>query len=228
MNFDFSYIPFFGHIMFEPVTFAANTLMMLFCLFAFTKIRRYKLSYAAPWAAFFFMIGVSAQLGAFAHSIQYQLGDLFIRILIFLVNATSLMGIYFCFRSAITYNSLQKKVPGNVVTGLVILWIVLLLVIAFIQSNFTVIKIHAGIVLTYSLSVHLVTYFKKQAGSGYISAGILISFLSIVVHSLKISFDKWFNYKDIAHVIMIISLIFIYKGVMIKMRRDTANINSSV
>lgn len=92
-------------------------------------------------------------------------------------------------------------------------WVLALLIFSGIQGNFLIIKIHAAIALLYSFIVHYIVYRRtEEKGSGLVVLGIFISFLPIIVHSLKFSIDEWFNYKDIAHVIMIISLVVIYKG----------------
>jgi hypothetical protein len=213
LNFDQTYITIFGRILFEPVTFATNTVMMLFCVLVFVNLSKYKLALARQWAWFFLLIGISSQCGAVAHGVQYQLGDAFIRTVVFLVNALSLIAIYFCFKAANTYYFMAKPNSGKLVTYLVIFYIAVLLAVTFIQNNFLLIKIHAGVVLLYSFIIHLIAMSRKQAGSANIAAGIFISFLSILVHSIKLSFHEWFNYKDISHVIMIISLAVIYSGV---------------
>jgi hypothetical protein len=89
-----------------------------------------------------------------------------------------------------------------------------MLVYALLKNNFVMIKVNAGIILVFSLITHLKIYnLTKEKGSRLIVLGILISFLSIIVHSLKLSFSDWFNYKDIAHVIIVISLYVIFTGV---------------
>lgn len=216
MNFDQTYITVFGAILFEPVTFLTNTLMMLFCLFAFMNIRKYDNSLSRNWAWFFLLIGLSSEFGAIAHGVQYQLGDGFIRWIIFMVNSVSLIAIYFHFRATHTLYSRYKNSNGNLLSWLVICWIGILLAVTFIQNNFLLIKVHAGIVLGYSFIIHYRTSRQKLRGSGFIAAGIFVSFLSIAVHSFRLSFGEWFNYKDISHVIMIISLVMIYIGVKIK------------
>jgi hypothetical protein len=192
--------------------------MMLYCVFVFINLNRNKYAVARQWAWFFLLIGISAQCGAIAHGVQYQLGDNFIRMVIFLVNSLSLVAIYFCFKAANTYYFINKGKTSNLVTYLVIAYIAALLVVTFIQNNFLLIKIHAGIVLLYSFIVHLIT--RKQPGRSYIAAGIFISFISILVHSLKFSMHEWFNYKDLSHVIMIASLALIHAGVRIKTRNS--------
>lgn len=224
MNFDHTYITVFGKIMFEPVTFFLNNGIALFCIFAFFSIGKHRSILSKNWAWFFLLIGLSASMGSIAHSVQYQLGDIFIRWVIFLVNGLSLLAIYFCFNAAQLQSSPLKQGRAKFVKLAVIFWILILLSITFIQNNFLLIKIHAGIVLTYSLLVHLITKASKEQGSSLIASGIFISFLSIAVHSVKYSFSEWFNYKDISHTIMIFSLIIIYSGVILKLK-DRAKIS---
>jgi hypothetical protein len=201
------------------MTILTNMFIGAFCLYAFLKLRRYKMSLSSQWSFFFLFIGISSLVGSLAHGAHFQLGDDFFRTTVFLMNAVSLIAIYFCFKAANTWFSMKKNEPNKYITYLVILWIAILLVISYVKGNFVLIKVHAGIVLTYSLIVHIITHKRGFAGSAYIAGGILISFLSIVVHSLKWSLHEWFNYKDISHIIMLISLMFIYKGVTIKMRK---------
>ena len=158
------------------------------------------------------MLGISSVFGAAGHAIHMQLGEDFFKIILFLMNAFSLLSIYFCFRAAYTYINLERE-PSKKYIYLIMAWVLILLIASVIQGNFTIIKVHAGITLLYSLIVHYLVYRRAQdKGSLLVVLGIFISFLPIIVHSLKLSIDKWFNYKDLAHVIMIISLLVIYKG----------------
>jgi hypothetical protein len=159
-----------------------------------------------------FFLGISSFFGAIDHAIHYQLGTIFFKGILFLMNAFSLASIYFCFRAAYTYTNLHKE-PSKKYIYFVIVWISILLILSAVTGNFEIIKIHAAIVLVYSLIVHYRVYKRThEDGSRRVVIGILISFLPIIVHSLKFSLSEWFNYKDIAHMIMIISLIIIYKG----------------
>jgi hypothetical protein len=219
LNFDHTYILLFGKILFEPVTFLINHLIAIFCIYSFYCLKKTDSLISKNWAGFFLFIGISAIFGAYAHSIQYQLGDAFIRWVIFLVNATSLIAIYFCFN--IAYLLSNKPKHFGLIKKLVLVWILILLTVTFIQNNFLLIKIHAGIVLTYSLIIHLLKPTINLSGSKWIAVGIIVSFLSIVVHSTRYSFDEWFNYKDIAHTIMILSLILIFYGTIAKHRLNS-------
>ena len=218
MNFDYTYFPFFGFKIFEPVTILTNAFITIFCFYSFFKIKKIKNSLAKDWATFFLLIGLSSSVGSIAHGAHYQLGMPFANIVIFLMNAISLIAIYFCFKATYTYLSLNKLRPKKYVNYFVIVWIIILLILTFINNNFLLIKIHAGIVLTFSIIIHFLGYLKKHLGSGWVAFGILISFASIAVHSLKLSISDWFNYKDISHLIMLTATIYMVKGVLLKLK----------
>lgn len=165
---------------------------------------------------FFLLIGLSSTLGSLSHGAHEQLGPEFLNVSWFLMNAVSLVAIYYFYRAAFSYFNIHKADPKKIYNQIALAWILMLLILTIFMNNFLLIKIHAGIVLLYSLIIHTITFRRKQAGSGYIVTGIVVSFLSIVVHSLKISLGEWFNYKDISHIVMLTSLALLFKGVKIK------------
>jgi len=60
--------------------------------------------------------------------------------------------------------------------------------------------------------VHL-TAKVKEPYYKYIGWGIGVSFITAIVHGVKFSLHPYFNYNDIAHVFIMISLIVMYTGV---------------
>lgn len=221
MNFDYTYITLFGSIIFEPMTIVTNFLIFIFSIFCFTQLSKFKNAYANSWAWFVLLVGISSCFGSTAHAIHYQLGDVFFDVIFYIMNAFSLISIYFCFKAPFIYYSPDKT--NTKVMYFIMAWIACLLVYTLIRNNFLIIKIHAGIVLLYSFTAHLIVYNRtKEEGSKLVVIGIGVSFLSIIVHSLKFSISEWFNYKDFAHVIILISLIIIFTGVRI----NAAKLNS--
>lgn len=102
-------------------------------------------------------------------------------------------------------------------------WVAALIIYSILNGNFLVIKLHAGLALLFSLVVHYKAYRENnEVGSRLIVIGITISFGAIIVHSLKFSLHDWFNYKDASHLIMIISLMVIYKGI----KQNVLNLDS--
>lgn len=225
MNLDYTFINLLGFTIYEPVTIITNMFLTLYCTYCFLKMRTKRYNLAMFWAWFFLLIGLSSLIGSVAHGAHFQLGNGFFQTVLFLMNAVSLIAIFFCFKATNTYASLHKSPPKKRYTYFVLVWIGVLLVLTIIYNNFVLIKIHAGIALIYSLAVHYLTYRRQQSGSGWIVAGILIAFLSIVVHSLRLSVSDWFNYKDIAHCIMLLSLIAMFKGIFHKVEINTPVLN---
>jgi hypothetical protein len=214
MNFDYTYITLFGFRFFEPVVLLTNTIMFVLGLIYFLKLRKSTLAYARQAGWFMFLLGAGTLVGGVGHTVHMQLGALFFRCIVFVMNAFSLFSIYAFFRASYTYLSFPNP-PSKKYMYLALSWVLVVLVISALVENFTIIKIHAGIALIYALVAHYIVYVRrKEKGSAIVVTGILISFLPIIVHSLKLSFGEWFNHKDIAHTIMIISLIVIYKGVV--------------
>jgi len=214
LNFDYTYAILFGLKFFEPMVIVTNFVLLLVSLYAFFKLIKFRTPYATHMARFIIIMGVSGCFGAAAHAMHYQMGKNIFDVVFFISNTMNLLAIYFCFRGSYNYSSLRVKPENKYILGIALAWVAALIVVALINNNFLLIKIHAGIVLVYSLVIHYLRYKKYgDKGSTAIVAGIGISFLSIIVHSLHFSFSEWFNYKDIAHVIMIVSLLIIYGGI---------------
>jgi hypothetical protein len=212
LNFDYTYITLFGFLVFEPMVIVTNVILFLLSLVYYNKLKSFGNLYAMQMGTFMLLMGVGSLFGALAHAVHYQLGAFFFNTVFFITNAFSLLSIYYCFRAAYTYAHPSNNPPVKYIY-FVVLWIIVLLLISLAKGNFLLIKIHAGLVLIYSLIVHVISFGRyREPGSRLIVTGIIVSFFSIVIHSLRFSFHEWFNYKDIAHVIMIVSLMIIYKG----------------
>ncbi|MDI1354638.1 MAG: hypothetical protein PSX36_06955 [bacterium] len=213
MTFDYNYITILGFPVFEPMTLLTNTIFFTLSWRYFKRLHKSSQDYAKQMGWFLVLMGLSSMFGAVAHAVHYQLGILPFKVLLFLMNATSLMAIFFCFRAPYTYYKLEDGFSKRVIY-LTILWGLILMALTVVNQNFVIIKIHAGIVLLYSLIVHYMGLKNKpERGNRLVVQGILISFLPLIVHSFKLSIHEWFNYKDISHVLMIVSMIIIYKGV---------------
>jgi len=218
LEFDYTYTTLFGAQIFEPVTILTNAVIALVCAYSFFQIKKTKIDLAFQWSMFFLLIGLSSMVGSLGHGVHYQLGNFFFKCVEFFMNAISLVAIYYCFQAAYTGYLTEKNKQTKLLRNIVIVWVAILLLITIWFSNFLLIKIHAGIVLSYSLVIHLFTYKRKVPGSGWIAFGIIVSFLSIITHSLKLKVNDWFNHKDISHLIMAISLLLIFKGVQLKLQ----------
>lgn len=212
LNFGETYLVLFGFKFFEPMVILTNTVIFILGLVYFMRLWSFNTPYLKQMALFIFCVGISTLVGAVGHAVHKQLGEIFFNVILFLMNAFSLFSMYFCFRASYIYANGNKKFTKNT-SYLISLWIVMVLIACAITGDFIIIKTHALIVVAYALVMHYRTYRKtRDKGGRFVTIGLLISVLSVVVHSLKLSLGEWFNYKDISHVIMIISLVVIYHG----------------
>ncbi|MBS1650916.1 MAG: hypothetical protein JSU07_02805 [Bacteroidetes bacterium] len=217
MNLDYTYINLFGFKFFEPITVGTNLILFLYCFFCFFKLIKVGDKVFKNWSLFFLLIGCGCLSGAIAHTIHFQYGENIFNFFKIFTNIFSLSAVYYFFIAANNYYNKDKNVTENKLKLTVKLWIFIAIIISVLHSNFLLIKINAAIVLIYSLIIHYLTVKNKQFGSLWICTGIALSFTSVFIHSLKWSLNPYFNYKDMSHVIMLISLILIYKGVNIKL-----------
>lgn len=95
-----------------------------------------------------------------------------------------------------------------------------ILVIQFIVFVFAVLFFQKFIVVIINNIISLIPVMllnfqkeKKAIFNKKIAYGILISFAPALIHGFKISFHTFFNYNDIAHIFIMLSLYIIFSGV---------------
>lgn len=222
MHFDYTFIRLGDFTLWEPMVSVTNLTLFLIALYAFAVLRKFKDPYPLNMGRFMLIMGISACFGAVAHGIHHDYGVLAFDVVVYVSNALSLVSAYFCFSGAWHRQNRGKNTSNSKVLRTVAVWIMLMLLVTLLWNNFVIIKIHAGVILLYALVVHYSDWRRnRERGSAMVVTGIAVSFFSILVHSLKISLHEYFNYKDIAHVIMIISLVIIYRG--IRLNAQSAN-----
>jgi hypothetical protein len=189
-----------------------NGVFFWICIRCSNSLRSHSNPYATHMSRFVIWLGISAAFGAVAHSIHFQLGSRVFNTVFYLMNACSLLSIYYCFNGSYEYIRHAKGTVPLVKISVAV-WVIVLLVLAAIYREFVLIKIHAGAVLFFSLIVHMIMKRRNEwRGNRLFIAGIFFSFMSVIIHSLRITLHEWFNYKDISHVFMIIALLFMWPG----------------
>lgn len=216
MHFDYTFVNLFGFTLWEPMVAVTNLLMFLIGIFVFQKLKRAGLPYALHMGRFLVLIGIASVFGAVAHGIHHDYGLVVFNAVVYVANAISLMSAYDCFAAT---EELRKRGKNSTLAGGRLLkglraWLLLMLLVTLLWNNFLIVKIHAGVILLYSLVVHARAWRRDaDKGSALVVAGYVVSLLSILVHSLHLSLHDYFNHKDLAHTLMIVSMLVIYRGV---------------
>jgi hypothetical protein len=162
-------------------------------------------------------MGIASIIGALTHGLRSYFSNEDYYFIWLIMNLAGIPCSYFLLQANIELSKLNPELKSTL-SKLSILLTSILTVMVIGLNNFILVKINAGLVIGLTLYNHFKTYRKGRQGSGFILFGFAISTSSLVVHGLQISYSDWFNYKDISHIIMSISLYVIFLGVMLKMR----------
>lgn len=198
----------------EPVTSLTDIVLAVisFTLFARIKNRLNESFFNNSWRMFFLFMGISTGTGALAHALNGSDAIRWYNTLFMAMTVFSSIAVFFALKATIRFT----KMYSGIRTALTIANYTLLLVFTIytvVTNNFEIFKIHAAAGLFLIFITHLVAWLRSHTGSGWIMSGMGISFFTVLIHTKQFSLSPWFNYKDISHVIMMVSLVMIYNGI---------------
>jgi hypothetical protein len=218
VKFDYTYKIIYGLKIYEPGVIVTNLILLLICIWFFIKLMSLKNIYSRNMAGFILMLGLSGCIGAVIHATHYQLGWSFLRIMNFASNVINILVAFLCFRGSYHIQNYRTRRNRNTMLNVSLVWLIAVIIYAWVRSDFIVITIHAGLVLLYAFYTHYRLDKNEFAGTTWVMGGIVVAFFSILVHLFKLSFHHWFNHKDLAHIFMIASLLLMGKGILMNSR----------
>lgn len=200
----------------EPVTSFTDVILAIisFVLVGRFRNRLNESFFNNAWRMFFLFMGISTSIGAVAHAVRETAPAATFNTLWMAMNISCSISVFFALKATIRFSRAADGMDKLLIFlnyGLLILF----LGYTFIMNDFEIFKIHAAAGLFLIFLTHLIAYFKSHIGSGWIVSGMMLSFLTVLIHTTQFSISPWFNYKDISHVIMMASLLFVYNGIHI-------------
>jgi len=193
----------------EPVGVFTDCIITILCFVFYKKLLPVSKS-IHYWRLFFLFLGFSTIVGACSHAFfEIHQGAAYKS---FWLPMQVLNGIAVYFAQKATLNSVLKESRFYTFWKwiYIIQFIVYILVLLIVQKYLvTVIENILGLVPV--MIIHFEAK-RKEVYQKWIGYGISISFIAGTVHATKASLHTYFNYNDIAHVIIIISLAVIYLG----------------
>lgn len=198
----------------EPVTSATDLLVSLTCFILYRKIAnmgRVSKVYGL-FKYFFLMMSVSTLLGGLIGHAFLYLFDFGWKIPGWIISMLSIM---FIERAAIFHaRPVLKPMLGRVLSVVNIVELIIFIILAVATLDFTFVEIHAAYgFLLVVFPLELFIYIKtKDKGSLLMFFVILSAVLSAIIHIKKISPHTWFNHLDLSHVVIMISIILLFKA----------------
>lgn len=217
----------FGYTVFEPMTAFTDFLLAGICIYFYLRYFQSSNSAVKDWGKFFLFMSVSTFIGGITHAffeehslVSYKAFWLCMQIFsgLSLVYAQLASSKMLLSSGTINENIFQKHE--------FFYWIqfVVFSLAVFALHNFTVVVINSTFgFLTILFSQLFLALKFKEASAEWIAKGIIVSFLTAFIFIAKISVSEWFNFRDIAHVIMMISVCLVNYGVRVLQIRPIVN-----
>lgn len=205
----------------EPVTAFTDYLITIIAFIYFLKLSSSN-EVVRNWRLFFLFISLSTLFGGCSHAFfavhegwQYKSFWLPMQF----ING---FAVYFA-QKATLLSVLKDSEKYNAWKLSYILQLCIYFVVLIIVQKYIVTILDNAIGLVPIMILHFTAKVKEEHYN-YIGYGICVSFITAIVHGIKFSLHDYFNYNDIAHVFIMISLTVMYLGV--KRLKDQTVFNS--
>lgn len=199
-----------GTRIYEPVTVLTDFMIALLAIYFYIQLKKHRDTTTTQWSYFFLFLGAATFAGALSHAFFELHEGWKYKSLWLPMQVINGIGIYFAqqatFSSVLQHSSNRFIWKRSYIIQLFCFIVVLMIVQKYIVS---IIENAIGLI-----PVLIIHYKNKSPYAKMIAKGISISFITAIVHLSKLSLHAYFNYNDIAHVFIMISLYVMYKGVL--------------
>jgi len=205
----------------EPVTSLTDIFLSIIAAVLFFRVKNNcsKGLFFDSWAMFFLFMCISTTIGTFAHGFYDAWGLKVHNTLWMLMNISVSVAVFFSIQATIVFMGAEKFLNRILLTSNTIL-LSGFIISTLAWNNFEILKIHTAIGVIVIFATHGIALFKNHFGSERIVTAFSLSLLTLLIHTYQVSVSKWFNFKDISHVLMMLSLMLIYSGVF-RMSQNT-------
>ena len=214
-------IELFGLTVTEPFTWLTNW-MVAAASFVFGH-KLYHNKYADTqmkfWSMFFLFMGIASTTGGTAHGYINYVGHNFH----YAAWIFTGIAVYGAQRASIELINEARIYP--VLKVFVLLELIAMTISVIFFQSFESVRVNSafgllGIVLPIQVYGYRYLGFRRSA---LIVLGILSNIIPAIIHASRFSYNKWFNFNDLSHVVMIGCFYLMYKGArLIEVKNTTA------
>ncbi|GIV26398.1 MAG: hypothetical protein KatS3mg027_0212 [Bacteroidia bacterium] len=207
----------------EPVTTLTDIIVSIVCFYAFFKLSLFRNKQIYFFRRYFLLMGLATLYGGI-------IGHGFIQYLSFSWKLPgwllSMVSMNFLERAMIEYLKQFISVKwGKILTIWNLMELMFFSFITIYAQEFFYVEVHAAyglLCIVLPISAYLYRKQKDETSKYFLMATFVMMVTSIIFKN-KISIDIWFNYNDIAHVLMAITGWLFYEGI-----KKSCNSNFSV
>jgi hypothetical protein len=194
----------------EPVTAFTDFLITILAFFFYLRLSSPNET-VNNWRRFFLFISLSTLMGGCSHAFFAVHDGWAYKSLWLPMQFLNGFAVYFAQRATLI-SVLKDSASKNVWRISYSIQLILYFVILGIVQKYIVTIADNAIGLIPIMVLHFGAKDKEEYYR-YIGYGICISFITAIVHGLKISIGPYFNFNDIAHVFIMISLTVMFLGI---------------
>lgn len=208
----------------EPVTSITDFMLAAVAFYFFYSIHKMesKKRSVINWSKFFLFLGLSTFFGGLAHAISDRENNFIYDLVWLSMQLSSGLSVFYA-QSAAFRSEIRNRKTQKILHKVSFIQLLLFIPSVIYFFSFKVVAINSSIGLIELVILFLPVGIQNWKHKALISAGVLISFLTVYVNSTKLSIATWFNYNDISHVIMFVSILMICKGVKYKHKVDSSS-----
>lgn len=198
----------------EPITVLTNILIAALCLLLYFRLLALnnKLRSTTYWQYYFVFMGLSAAIGIIKHGMVYYQSEESNHITWSVMNLVTGLSIFFAQLATIEAFVVNNRYK-LILTTTIVMQLLLYFFILSLVDGYGVVKWEITAGLLPIMIINAYNFFKGSNGNGWLAGGILTGAFAAAAHGLKISACRWFNYNDIAHVFIMLSLWMMFYGI---------------
>ena len=202
-----------GFAIHQPVTAFTDIIISVLCFYFFMKLKRIPTDEKSTknWKWFYFFLSMASFAGGCSHGLFLIHEGITYDACWRTMQLLNVISVFFA-QQATLHSALQNSENKRQWQISYIIQVVLFSTAVFVFHNFLVVIINSIIGLIPIMIIHFKDA-KKTKGSEKIAWGIFILFLTAIVNGTKLSFNEYFTYLDIAHVLIIANLSVMYAGI---------------
>jgi hypothetical protein len=198
----------------QPVTAFTDLLLAVFCYrcFSFFLAHKLKWNFNADWKNFFLFLSISTFLGVLTHGLPWTHENFAYRVAWISMQVLSCIAMWFA-QSGAAKDEIKSILVRNRFLLFCKIQLVLFILAVLYFQNFLVVSINSLLCILQLMVVYWPSSIRKLKYRGLLFMGFIISFSTLYIHVKKLTLFSWFNYNDLSHLIMLLSLLLIYRGI---------------
>lgn len=199
-------------ILFEPATFLTDMLLGSLCVYFWYRTKRF--NNAFWWKLFFLTLGLSAFAGGFVHGF-YPTRQLMAGLFLWLTSQSlTMISVFFLQVATIQMYGLPLKCK-RFLSVICILQLIYILYSIFHLQNYKVVLIGMAATCLPVLILNITMALDGRKEFWPFCKGLLICMSTAFIWMFKLRISIWINHNDISHLILLVGLHYIFKGVLL-------------